>query len=319
MASLAWFFDGTYSRKQLRQLVGALVGGKTAARPLGGYSGLTSPVTLSVTTTTWTVGAFTGVLDLESDATMGPSLVEHDGGTGSVTAASASFDRYDLLSLTTVDATATLPTLVYTAGTVATTLPATPANSIPFAQITVPKSGTGSPTVALIAPQAAAAGGIVPVSGTNAKPAAPRVGQYVDDPAVGLLRWGGASWGPPQIDTGFVTTGISPLGANTLSGAFMRRQGSLVQFQVVVTLSAFYATALSSGPTGNITNTAIATVTDSRFIPAHQADTLTCGATGSLLAASVDTTGQVLVNATVPNLTFAAGNGVSIAGMYFAD
>lgn len=231
MASLAWLFDGTYSRKQARQLIGALVGGKGSARPLGGYSGLTSPVAVSATSTTWTVGAFTGIMDVESDATMGPFLIQHDGGTGSVTAASSSFIRYDLLYVTVVDATTTLPTIGYVAGTVATTLPATPANSIPLAQLTVPISGGGAPTVTIIAPQAVAAGGIIPASGASAYPTNPRVGQEVNDFTLGkLVRTPSATWGRDVNDTGWINI-TSMAGGFSTAFAQARLCGNRVDLQ----------------------------------------------------------------------------------------
>lgn len=196
MAGLSGYQDGTYTRKQERQILGVLLGGKTSARPLGARSGITSIPTLAATSTVWTVGSFTAVLDVETDATMGPSLCVFDGNsTGSVTAASGSFIRYDLLYATILDPS-TPPSVQYTAGVTGTTLPATPANSIPIAQITVPISGGGSPTITLIAPVAVAAGGVMPVSSAQPYPTSPATGQYVDDALYGLQRWNGSGYGP---------------------------------------------------------------------------------------------------------------------------
>lgn len=223
MAGLAWFQDGTYSRKQLRQLIGALVGGKAGARPLGGRSGLTSPVSLAVTSTTWTVGAHTWLLDLETDATMGPSPAVFGTSTsGSVTASSGSIDRWDLLSVTMDDATATLPTIVYTAGSTAATLPATPAESVALAKIVVPKTGTGSPTIQLIAPQAAAAGGILTVTDASGYPASPADGQAVYDRALdSVLVYSAANtaWRRYEASIGRLLTrpAASPLNGVTTS------------------------------------------------------------------------------------------------------
>lgn len=200
MAGFSGWFDGTYSRKQLRQIFGTMWGGKPSARPLGCTSGITSVPTLTVTSTTWTVGSFTAALDLETDATMGVSEAVFDSAasaiTGSITAASSSFDRYDLLYVTMADAGPTPPTVLYVAGTVATTLPATPANSMPLAKITVPQSGTGSPTITLIAPRAYTAGGTASFSGANGFPSNPYIGQLADHELYGTRRWNGSVWGP---------------------------------------------------------------------------------------------------------------------------
>jgi hypothetical protein len=329
MATTLWPTNGTFSGRQLRQALGAFWGGLTG-RPLGARSGVvvgTPTNTVTASSSTWTVKPHCGVLDVEANAIAGPYNYSTDTNvTGTMNVADQTNDRIDLISVTMADLsegdTATSgPTFVYTPGTPASPAlaPATPAKSLALATIRVPQSGTGSPSVTWIAPWAVAAGGILPVSGAAQYPSAPYVGQYIDDATLGLLRWDGANWDHGNIDTGWVTTGVNGLGANVASSVVLRRQGSLVQFSVAVTLSAFYANALSSGPTGNITNVAIATITDARFIPARQADTLNAGSVGSLLAGSIDATGQVIVNATVPNVTLAANAVVTLTGSYFAD
>lgn len=194
MAGLSGYQDGTYTRKQERQILGVMLGGKPAARPLGAGSGITSIPSLAATSTTWTVGSFTAVLDVETDATMGPSLCVFDGNsTGSVVAASGSFIRYDLLYVTILDPS-TPPSVQYTAGVTGTTLPATPASSIPLAQITVPISGGGAPTITLIAANAVAAGAPTALrTATSALPTNPYDGQLVSDPKNGLRRYSSVS------------------------------------------------------------------------------------------------------------------------------
>lgn len=178
MAVFSSWFNGTYSAKQMRQLLGAYLSKlPTGARPLGSRSGLSPGIggsILTVTSTTWTLTPFTGVLDLETDATQGPSPFVVDANlTGAVTASNAGNDRIDLLSLTMDIGSSTPPHVVYTNGTPAgsPTVPATPANSIALAQIRVPKTGTGSPSVTWVAPTYTASppkcGGQVSVSCTG--------------------------------------------------------------------------------------------------------------------------------------------------------
>jgi hypothetical protein len=173
----SWFNNPTgYSAKQVRQLFGAFLAKKPGTRPLGSRSGLSPGIgveILTVTSTTWTLTPFTGVLDLETDTTQGPSPFVVDANlTGGVTAANGANDRIDLLSLTMDIGTSTPPHVVYTVGTPAGSpaVPATPANSIPLAQILVPKTGTGSPSVTWVAPTFTASapktGGVTPVTFT---------------------------------------------------------------------------------------------------------------------------------------------------------
>ena len=201
MSAFGWLgLDGTYSRKEHRQGVGTLAGGKITSRPLGCQSGVTSPVALSVTSTDWTVGSFTALLDLETDATMGVTAAVFDGDTtDTLTPASMSIDRWDLLSVTYADAGSVVPHIVYTAGTTAATLPATPSNSMALAKIVVPRSGTGSPSITLIAARAYAAGGVAVAANSSFYPANPYLDQLVYDTALdALLRWNGTVWGLPN-------------------------------------------------------------------------------------------------------------------------
>jgi hypothetical protein len=172
MASTLWPTNGTFTGRQIRQTIGAAWGALTG-RPLGARSGVvagTPSTVVSISGSTYSVLAHKGVLDVESSLIAGPYNYSFDSTqTGTVNAADATFDRADLLSITMSDtsegdASISGPTITYTPGTPAATptQPATPAKSIPFARISVPKLGTGSATITLIAPFAVAAGGIVP-------------------------------------------------------------------------------------------------------------------------------------------------------------
>jgi hypothetical protein len=127
--------------------------------------------------------------------------------TGSMTAADASNPRVDLLYVLITDPEdgATTPTAhrTYLAGTAAAspTAPATPAGGIPIAQINVPKSGGGSPTVTWVAQTAVAAGGILPIDTlahlnliTGSKGSYAEV--TADSTNNGLYKWSGAAWVP---------------------------------------------------------------------------------------------------------------------------
>jgi hypothetical protein len=198
----------SYTARMARQTLGALTSGATAARPLGARSGVIvgTGVSASATSSTWTVLPHKGVLDLEANATAGPYLYSIDANvTGAMTAAHATLDRIDLLSILLSDpaegdgTAAPSVQVVYTAGTAASTpvAPATPARSMYLSAINVPHSGGGSPTVTWNPSYTTAAGGIIPCIGTGYRPPSPYLGQYIDDPAAGLLRWNGTIWTAP--------------------------------------------------------------------------------------------------------------------------
>lgn len=154
-----------YSGRELRQssLAPFAVLGDVA-RPLGGLSGVRSgtPIsTVTATSTTWTCKPHAGILDLESAAEAGPYGYAVDANvTGSVTAANASNPRKDLIYAKLSDpaesdgSTAPKVEILYLAGTAAASpsAPATPARSLALAQISVPKTGGGSPSVTWVAP-----------------------------------------------------------------------------------------------------------------------------------------------------------------------
>ena len=193
----------SYVGRALRQLSSVFLGAATPARPLGAQSGVrpgTPSSIVTATSTTWTVTPFAGVIDLHTAAIAGPYEFAFDANvTGAVTAASGSIARVDILYVRASDPSesdgSSVPAIevLYLAGTVASTPPATPARSFVLAQINVPISGGGSPTVTWVAPYCVGSGGILPVpAGTY--PAASYAGQYVDDPAQGLLRSNGTAW-----------------------------------------------------------------------------------------------------------------------------
>lgn len=179
MTARAWPLDAAsgspqYTGRYLRQTtVAPFLLGATAARPLGARSGVrpgTSPTTVTATSTLWTVNPFAGVIDAETANEAGPYGFSFDAAvTGSVNAASTSYARIDLISVQINDnaedgSALENVTIVYTPGTAAApALPATPVRSMVIAQINVPISGGGAPTVTWVAPYLTAAGGIIPV------------------------------------------------------------------------------------------------------------------------------------------------------------
>lgn len=200
-----WPVNGTFSGRQLRQTIGAVWSGKTSARPLGARSGVvvgTPGSILSTTSTTWTVTPHAGVLDVETNAIAGPYSYSFDSNqTGSVNAAHATLDRIDLLSVQMGDtgegdASTVGPTVVYTAGTAASSpvAPATPSRAFALGQIAVPHSGGGAPTITFVAQYVVAAGGILRCQSSTYYPSSPYFGQYIDDATLGLLRWDGSAW-----------------------------------------------------------------------------------------------------------------------------
>lgn len=238
--------DGSkYTGRRLRQMLGALVTGKTSARPLGARSGVvpgTPSSTVTATATTCTVTAHAGVIDAQTLDVAGAYFYSFDATvTRTVAAASASLDRVDLVVAQITDpaegntGTAGVD-IVYVTGTAGSGTPATPARSLLLATVAVPKVGTGSPLVSWVAPYTAALGGIIPASGVSQYPASPYVGQYVDDAALGLLRWDGAAWQPygKGGDTGWQSI---PALAGFVSTAQIRRVGKLITLRGVISTS----------------------------------------------------------------------------------
>lgn len=227
----------SFTGRMLRQLLGVLTGGGTAARPLAGRSGVnprTPATTVAATSTTWTVHPHGGYIDGETSASAGGYLYSFDTDqTGAMNAADASNPRIDLISVRVSDPAESDGTAnpkieaLYTVGTPAAipVPPATPARSMVLAQINVPKLGTGSPSVSWVAPYTVASGGIVPASGSTQYPPSPYLGQYIDDASLGLLRWDGSAWG--GIAPAKTRGRVSIIGGNADGDSNWHKLGSL--------------------------------------------------------------------------------------------
>jgi hypothetical protein len=264
MTARVWPVDAVgvaplYSGRALRQLLGSLITGGTAARPLGGRSGVTPGTpsnTVTATTTTWSVKTHSGCMDVEASVIAGPYLYAFDTAvSGSMNAADATNPRIDLVSVQMSDPAESDGTstpsvaIIYTAGTAAASpaVPIAPARSLVLARLTVPAAGGGSPSVLWVAPVMAAAGGIVPVTGPSQYPVSPYVGQYIDDASLGLLRWDGSAW-QTYGKGGDITANLT---LATGSGTAKYRQiGKLVQITFVA--------AGQSIPTGSTGTTIVA-------------------------------------------------------------
>lgn len=184
-----------YAGQDIRQALGVALGGATSTRPLGARSGVrpgTPTNTVTATSTTWTCKPVAGVIDKHPDAATGPYLWASDANvTGSVTAADASNPRKDIVYVQVSDPStsdgSTTPGIViaYTAGTPAASpsAPTTPSRAFVLAEINVPASGGGSPSVTWVAPYAVAAGGVIPVRNTTERAAA-GTGATTENPVV---------------------------------------------------------------------------------------------------------------------------------------
>jgi len=202
----------SYTGRMLRNTQAPFLAGATAARPLGAISGVRpgTPNVVSASSTTYTVTPFAGIIDLEAAAISGPYAFAFNANvTGAVTAASGSIARKDIVYVqindnAEGDGTAGTPNIKidYLAGTVASTAPATPARSFVIAEINVPISGGGSPTVSWVAPFSVAAGAILPAPSFAALPSASSsAGQYANPTDIGVLvRSDGTSWLPAKTE-----------------------------------------------------------------------------------------------------------------------
>lgn len=160
-----------YTAQEGRTAMAAAMAGATAARPLGGISGVRpgTPNVASATSTTWTVTPFGGYIDLETSASNGGYFFSFlSNSTGTVSAAEGSA-RVDLLYVqiadtNTGDSTTVAPRVIldYQKGTAGAGVPTlTAARAFVIAQINVPATGGGSPTITWVTPYCAAAGGTV--------------------------------------------------------------------------------------------------------------------------------------------------------------
>lgn len=158
-----------YTAQQGRTMFAAAMAGATAARPLGGISGVRpgTPLTIATaTSTTWTVTPFGGYIDLATSASNGGYFFSFlTNSTGTVTAAAGSA-RVDLLyvqlaDVNTGDGTTVAPRVIldYQVGVAGAGIPAlTAPRAFVIAQINVPASGGGSPTVTWVSSYTVAAG-----------------------------------------------------------------------------------------------------------------------------------------------------------------
>jgi hypothetical protein len=234
MTNRVWPVDAvagapSYTGRALRQTQAPLLFGATAARPLGARSGVrpgTSSATVTATSTVWTVKPHAGIVDLETAAEAGPYAYAIDADvTGAVTAANATNPRKDIVYVQLDDPAesdgSTVPAITpkYLAGTAAATpaAPATPARSMVLAEINVPVSGGGSPTVVWKAPRSAAAGGIVHVRdatdlATLLPYASAETPVYADQAGTLLVSKDGSTWqgaGPRAASMTSIASAIS--------------------------------------------------------------------------------------------------------------
>lgn len=262
MATSVWPVDAKngapqYSGRKLRQTtVSVPMGGATAARPLGARSGVrpgTPTSTVTASTTTVTVRPFAGVIDAQAAAESGAYEFSSDANitftsSNGFTAADANNARIDIVYVQVNDpaegdgsATPGI-TIGYQAGTASATpaVPSTPARAFAAWQLTVPKAGGGNPSVTMVAPFIAAAGGVVPVrSITELNAVTAYAGAYADLTAttdtanypVGLYRSDGSAWSAVvrTDDTGWLTPTFTG-GSSTTPSVQYRRRGGIVYF-----------------------------------------------------------------------------------------
>lgn len=214
----------SYTSQQFRQAISALVANGTT-RAVGGRSGYGpghQPTTLTVTSSTWTIGPFSCVIDPAFTTTQGPYLVSEDANnTGSVNAAPSSPNsRIDILYAqvndTDIDSSGLRSVTVnYLAGTAANPglTPSLPVRSFLLATISVPNSG--SPTIAVNNTFSGGAGSLLPVSTA----ASLTGGTAIATPYEGMFAYAldtnqsyfysGSAWTLFAEDTGWTTPSLS--------------------------------------------------------------------------------------------------------------
>jgi hypothetical protein len=162
-----------YTGRWERQLRGVHQAMGSTARPLGARTGVrpgTPTTTVTATSTTWTCQAFAGEADVETAAEAGAYPFSFDAvATGAMTPADGTNARIDIIYVQIDDPSedgSAVPAVTrkYLAGSAGTGVAPVPPVSRAFviAQINVPKSGTGAPSVTWVAPYTAGAGGFVP-------------------------------------------------------------------------------------------------------------------------------------------------------------
>lgn len=164
MTAELWLVDAVngapeYDGKSGRQMFG--FGPAPVGRPLGAVSGVwpgTTSSIVTVTATTWTVGAHRGQIDKLPAVDQGAYRYALPLKSGDVTAADATNARVDRVDvqITAGDGETTHDSIdvVYTAGTPSANpvAPVAPDNSFPLAEIQMPKAGGGDPTFTWKAP-----------------------------------------------------------------------------------------------------------------------------------------------------------------------
>lgn len=237
----------SYSGRMLRQTGAPAFAGATSARPLGARSGVrpgTPSSTVTATSTTWTCQPFAGVADVMTAAEASAYGFAFDAvATGAVTAAHATLTRKDIIYVSVADPAESIGatpsvTRKYLAGTAGSGVaPSVPGAERGFviAELNVPISGGGAPTVTWVAPYSAGAGAVIPFN-TKAQldlATTLAVGTYADvfaDSTVaqnGLYRWTGTAWGKighngfvrRSVDNGFAAGSFISLGMDLVMAA----------------------------------------------------------------------------------------------------
>jgi hypothetical protein len=218
MTTILRMVDGVaLTAQQERQAWGAVHGGG-AGRQLGGRSGFkvgTPSTVLTATSTTWTLGACSAMLDPGAAVHQGMYGWSSDANiTGTVTAADSTNPRKDIVYIQVNDSDvdtsgAKSAPVLYLAGTPAPTgtntpaAPALPARSFLVGTITIPQAGGGSPTVVLNPARYVAAGGLLPISSNTERAAlTPYDGMAIARTDYdGIEIYDGTEWGGPLTAT----------------------------------------------------------------------------------------------------------------------
>jgi len=258
----------SYGGRVLRQTGAASLAGATSTRPLGARSGVrpgTPSSTVTATSTTWTCQPFAGIADVMTAAEASAYAFAFDAvATGSVTAAHATLPRKDIIYVSFTDPAESVGAVVsatrkYLAGTAAASpvAPSVPGAERGFvvAEINVPASGGGSPSVTWVAPHAVAAGGITPVrtqaerDATDWAPGQPIYRLDID--AIEFRNAADSGWltqslAPIAYTPAWTSSGTAPsLGNSTLTGTYVL-QGKHVHGVILFTIG----TSGVSGGTG---------------------------------------------------------------------
>lgn len=221
--------DGVAVTAQQERQARAAGHGGGSGRQLGGRSGFrvgTPSTVLTATSTTWTLGACSAMLDPGASTHQGMYGWSTDANvTGAVTAADATNPRKDIVYIQVSDSSAgdgsgaTSAPVLYLAGApgVTPSAPTLPARSFLVGTISVPVAGGGSPTVTLNPARYVAAGGILPVADDAERlTLTPYEGLRVDQLDIDrTYRHNGTRWGQAQL----TQLGAGSLGAvATLAG-----------------------------------------------------------------------------------------------------